>query len=147
MIDSRPRGELQQFKKEKPMNRTAHGLTSTDILNFRHRLETERREILRFLEEVEVERRQLTDDGPQDAVDLCVVSLSRENLFERGSQKRQLLSLINGALRRIEVGSFGECGGCGQHISRKRLEAMPWTRYCLHCQEEAEQVPVFERSA
>jgi DnaK suppressor protein len=129
------------------MNRTAHALTSTDILSFRHRLEAERQEILRFLDEVERERLELSGDGPQDAVDLCEVNLSRENLFERGSQKRQLLSLINGALRRIEAGSFGECSGCGQSIGRKRLEAMPWTRYCLRCQEEAEQVGVLERSA
>jgi DnaK suppressor protein len=129
------------------MNRTTQGLTSTEILNFKRRLETDRREVLRFLDEVEHERLQLTADGPQDAVDLCVVNLSRENLFERGSQKRQLLNYIDGALRRIEEGSFGECRGCGHYISRKRLEAMPWTRYCLQCQEGAEQVFSCERSA
>jgi RNA polymerase-binding transcription factor len=129
------------------MNRTTQGLTSTDILNFKRRLESDRREVLRFLAEVEHERRELTGDGPQDAGDLCVVNLSRENLFERGSQKRQLLNLINAALRRIEQGRFGECRGCGHFISRKRLEAMPWTRYCLQCQEGEEQVRAFQRSA
>ena len=123
-----------------------HKLTSTDVLNFKRRLETDRREVLRFLDEVEKEQLQLTGDGPQDAIDLCVVNLSRENLFERGSQKRQLLNLINSALQRIEEGSFGECRGCGHYISRKGLEAMPWTRYCLECQEGAEQAVTLDRS-
>jgi DnaK suppressor protein len=47
--------------------------------------------------------------------------------------------LIDEALRRLEKGDFGLCQLCGQPISRKRLDALPWTPYCINCQEKAEK--------
>jgi len=46
------------------------------------------------------------------------------------------LRLVNEALDRIEVGDYGLCLNCDQPIPAKRLEAVPWTRYCLKCQDE-----------
>jgi len=46
------------------------------------------------------------------------------------------LRLVNEALDRIEVGDFGICLNCDQPIPAKRLEAVPWTRYCVKCQDE-----------
>jgi DnaK suppressor protein len=42
---------------------------------------------------------------------------------------------VEGALSRIESGTFGDCLSCGQEISIKRLNAVPWSRYCITCQE------------
>ena len=39
------------------------------------------------------------------------------------------------SLTRINEGTFGECLNCGQEINAKRLEAIPWVRYCITCQE------------
>jgi DnaK suppressor protein len=47
--------------------------------------------------------------------------------------------MVDGALERIREGSFGECIACGDEINPKRLEAVPWTRHCIECQEKAEQ--------
>jgi RNA polymerase-binding transcription factor DksA len=41
------------------------------------------------------------------------------------------------ALARIEGGTFGLCENGGEHIDEKRLEAIPWTRYCAHEAEAA----------
>ena len=46
-----------------------------------------------------------------------------------------LLALVDAALKRISQGTFGMCLNCGQEIGGKRLEAIPWTRYCITCQE------------
>src|SRR5258708_29672092 len=46
---------------------------------------------------------------------------------------RQLLEMIDAALVRIEDGQYGKCIHCGQPILEKRLEAVPWARYCLRC--------------
>ena len=43
------------------------------------------------------------------------------------------------AVERIQHGSFGECAECGGDIEPKRLEAIPWARYCVKCQEAREQ--------
>jgi len=48
-----------------------------------------------------------------------------------------LLFQIKDALNRVEKGEFGECQGCGEVISLERLKAIPWTRHCIDCQDEA----------
>ena len=45
------------------------------------------------------------------------------------------MRLIDEALREITAGSYGECSHCGKPIQRKRLEAVPWARHCLDCQD------------
>ena len=48
------------------------------------------------------------------------------------------LALVRLALKRIDEGSFGECIHCGKTIGLKRLEALPWTPYCIDCREKIE---------
>jgi len=64
---------------------------------------------------------------------------NKEFLFSQSNNDRQLLNMVDGALARIREGSFGECVSCGKEINAKRLEAVPWTRHCIECQEKAEQ--------
>ena len=45
------------------------------------------------------------------------------------------LRLIEAALDRLNAGDFGTCLGCEEPIPRKRLQAVPWARYCVGCQE------------
>ena len=51
----------------------------------------------------------------------------------------RLLRAIEAAFSRIRQGTFGICETCHNAISRARLEAVPWTRYCITCQEKTEQ--------
>jgi DnaK suppressor protein len=46
---------------------------------------------------------------------------------------------IRSALNRIHEGTFGVCENCGGRIQAKRLEALPWARYCVSCQESLEK--------
>jgi RNA polymerase-binding transcription factor DksA len=50
----------------------------------------------------------------------------------------QTLSEVNAALQRIREGTFGACLECGGPISRGRLEALPYTPYCIHCAQEVQ---------
>jgi RNA polymerase-binding transcription factor DksA len=45
------------------------------------------------------------------------------------------------ALDRLDDGSFGICESCGQSIAPARLEAIPYTRYCVKCAEANDQTP------
>ena len=47
----------------------------------------------------------------------------------------KLLRAIENALTRIRQERFGICEGCGQPISKARLEAVPWARHCKDCKE------------
>lgn len=47
----------------------------------------------------------------------------------------QTLREVDQALERIDKGEYGVCEECGDPISIKRLNAVPWARRCLECQE------------
>lgn len=53
-------------------------------------------------------------------------------------------SLVSEALKRIEDGSYGTCTECDDPISERRLRAIPWAKYCIHCQEIADRTAVDE---
>ena len=44
------------------------------------------------------------------------------------------LEAIEGALRRLDDGTFGTCARCGRAIAAERLEALPWASHCIDCQ-------------
>jgi len=46
------------------------------------------------------------------------------------------LRLVEEALDRLNSGDYGFCLACDLPIPSKRLEALPWARYCVQCQEE-----------
>jgi len=52
------------------------------------------------------------------------------NLIEN---EEKIIEEVNAALERIEQGTFGQCEGCRQAIAAERLEAVPYTRYCINC--------------
>ena len=87
---------------------------------------------------VEQGRETIAEDA-QDTADQAVFSYQKELLFTRGTHDHGQLSLVKGALERLNEGSFGECVSCGNQIGPKRLEALPWTPYCIDCQEKIER--------
>ncbi len=82
--------------------------------------------------------RQTVADVTQDVADQAVSSYQKELLFTQGTSGHSQLSQIRLALERIDEGSYGECLQCGSTIGVKRLEAVPWTPYCIDCQEKIE---------
>lgn len=48
----------------------------------------------------------------------------------------KILQAIEGALRRIDAGTYGVCRDCGDPIAEARLNAIPWTRSCVSCKEK-----------
>ena len=49
--------------------------------------------------------------------------------------RSRMLKEIDRSLRQLDEGTYGLCEGCGEEISGNRLQALPWARYCLTCQE------------
>jgi DnaK suppressor protein len=115
-----------------------------EFSQFQQLLERQRDEILRSLARSNKEGRVLEEDYPQDLGDHSVTNLSRELLFQQSTHRRQLLRKIEVALERIREGTFGECTSCGEQISVRRLEAMPFAAYCRDCQESLERERVTE---
>lgn len=87
---------------------------------------------------VEQGRKTVAEDA-QDSADQAVFSYQKEFLFTRGTHDHGQLALVKSALERLKEGGFGECVQCGTQIGAKRLEALPWTPYCIACQEKIER--------
>ena len=50
--------------------------------------------------------------------------------------EEHLLKEIHDALGRIDEGNYGKCEFCGKEISEERLEAIPYARLCIDCEED-----------
>ena len=74
-----------------------------------------------------------------DPVDLAVRNYSKNVMLAVSENESRQVILINEALERIADEEYGACQNCEKEINPKRLEAVPWARYCLECQELVEQ--------
>jgi len=107
-----------------------------DVEKFRKRLvEIERDLVNRIGREVE-DARETNDEAPDDAGDLSVADEVTDEYLTEASTNTVVLEQVRAALRRIEAGTFGRCVVDGGPIEEKRLEAVPWTPYCVRHQQE-----------
>jgi DnaK suppressor protein len=105
----------------------------------RERLQKQRAEILDMYKQDLRAGQESADDGTEDIVDRANNAYNRELMFSLSDTERTTLLQIENALRRMEEGSYGRCANCGQNIHILRLEAVPWARFCIDCQELAEK--------
>jgi DnaK suppressor protein len=80
-----------------------------------------------------------TDDGIQDLADKAASAYSKELNFSLSDGERNLLMQIDEAFRRLDNATYGTCTNCGATIGDKRLTAVPWTPFCIDCQELQEK--------
>ena len=114
---------------------------------FTTRPETRQQELRRLVSRNVQDGRAADEQAAQDIADKAANSYTKEFLFHQSNNDRQLLQLVEEALARIREGSYGECVNCGNELNAKRLEAVPWTRYCINCQDKVEQGLLEESSS
>lgn len=114
-------------------------ISSQSVRRFKKRLLHQKHLLERSTLSVVEQGREAIAEDAQDTADQAVFSYQKELLFSRGSHDHGQLSLVKRALERLKEGSFGECAECGNQIGAKRLEALPWTPYCIDCQEKMER--------
>jgi len=107
--------------------------------SFKKRLEERQQALRRAVSRTEEDGRIADQESAQDIADRAASSYTKEFLFSQSNNERQLLQMVETALQRIREGVFGECVSCGNEINAKRLEAVPWTRYCIACQQKKEK--------
>lgn len=124
-------------------------LTAAEIRKLTATLLAKRNEILGSVNEMTSEalRRDRTDlsNMPLHMADAGSDTYEIDNTLGLMDSERRILSEIDEALGRIENGSYGICEGAGERIPKKRLEAIPWARYCIQCAGLAEKGRLPER--
>ena len=106
---------------------------------FRNKLVEKQRQLVEEVGKSAIYAQGQEDDSIKDLGDQANNAYNREFLFELGNGDRRLLKEVVSALRKIEEGSFGTCERCGEPIVEKRLEALPFARYCIDCQRLVEK--------
>src|SRR6476659_5686424 len=110
-------------------------MTKTEVNKFKKILETKQEELERIVRN----RDAITIEKSADALDEVQHAAERELAIRNLDRESNLLRNVRSALRRIEDGSFGTCLHCEEDISPKRLAAVPWTAFCIQCQEIADR--------
>lgn len=111
---------------------TIEGLSKTQMKRFREQLLAKAEEIRGGMRAGEA----LNSERMADPDDLAVQSHEEWIFLNRNSIDTMLLREIQESLLRMDAGNYGLCLECDEPISQKRLEAIPWARHCVRCQEE-----------
>jgi DnaK suppressor protein len=106
-------------------------MKEADVNKYRTLLMTERAAIVGRAPE----REELWIVPSNEQIETVQLAGQREFAARTLEREAKSLMLIGAALKRIEDGEFGICLDCEEPISAKRLAAVPWAAYCLHCQE------------
>lgn len=105
-----------------------------ELSHIKHMLEEERAEIVAQL----ASEQELDAENP-DRSDLAQAYDIRQRRQALREQAEEKLERINEALGRFEEGIYGTCLECGQQIPLPRLEALPFTRYCIACKQKQDK--------
>ncbi len=103
--------------------------------NYKKVLENKAEEVRRSMSAQKAAQVVSRLDVPSDEGDLSQQHHEEWIFLNRNTIDMKLLREISDALHRIETGQYGVCLECEEPISSKRLDALPWARYCVTCQE------------
>src|ERR1051326_329341 len=84
-------------------------------------------------------REDIAIEKTPDAIDEVQLAGERELAIRNLDRESALLRNVRLALGRIGDGSYGTCLHCEEEIKTKRLDAVPWAKYCIRCQEAADR--------
>src|SRR5271165_3695149 len=110
-------------------------MTKTELEKFKAILEAKKAELsnaVRNREDIAIEK-------TPDAIDEVQLAGERELAIRNLDRESNLLRNVRGALARMADGSYGICLHCEEEIKPKRLNAVPWTKFCIRCQEAADR--------
>ena len=101
-----------------------------------NKLLLEKRESL--LQLVQAARKSEKEGTTKEAPDLGDRALStviRDLSYQLSAAERDILRRVDDALDRIEKDEYGVCLACGNKVQIGRLDAVPWARHCIECEE------------
>jgi DnaK suppressor protein len=111
-------------------------MSKLNLKDLKKRLSDER---VLLIEKLKGNDLSIDDSETPDPVDLAVRNYSKNVMLAVSENESRQLAEVDEALTRIEDDEYGNCLNCEKPINPKRLQAIPWARYCLDCQELLEQ--------
>ena len=109
------------------------------IKHYQEKLNEKRRALTGVVTSTEDYEREAGQDVSQDPADIASNAYTKDLLFSQSTNERNILKLVEDALHRIEAGAYGYCAACEEEIQERRLDAVPWARHCIRCQDLQER--------
>jgi len=114
-------------------------LKGQKLEKFKQRLIAKRKELISEVRGSNVGSLETNTDGIQDIADQASSAYTKEFLLSIGDAERRMLRQVDEALDKIRQDTYGLCESCGEMINERRLEALPFARLCIKCQEKEEE--------
>src|SRR5476651_2191390 len=113
-------------------------MRAKELERFKKLLLSQKSELLNNTRKLLKEEAQHSPDDLADETDLAASEVNQSLTLRLRDRERILLLKIEGALLKIENGTYGTCDVCEEAIEPKRLEARPVATMCIACKEEQE---------
>jgi len=113
-------------------------MSTLDLTIIREILMEEEIALAADMQNEEEKLQQQKEENP-DQVDLADQRLHQEIVVSRLSLTNQRLTQVRAALKRLDDGKYGICARCGKNINPERLKVIPYTTFCVSCQEHFER--------
>lgn len=105
------------------------------VEKYKKLLVAKRAELLVRLQAARASEKEGPSEEAPDLGDRAISTASRDLKYRLTTGESDILRRIDGALERIEAQTYGECLNCGKKVLQGRLDAVPWARHCIDCQE------------
>lgn len=110
-------------------------MNKRQLARFRKELEAKRDELLDLVRSARASEQEGGDKEAPDLGDRALSTVIRDLSYQLSATERNIMRRIDEALDRIDRGQFGVCVECEKKVQIGRLEAVPWARHCIECQE------------
>lgn len=122
-------------------------MNKTEMKPFRKKLERQRMLLMgdiNHMEEEALNKNRQESSGDLSSMPVHLADVSSDNYeqeFTLGlmENKGEVLEEITRALGKMKNKGYGICEKCEKKIRKARLEAIPYARYCISCQESLER--------
>jgi DnaK suppressor protein len=113
-------------------------VSALDTQVFQERLLEERRRVVDAIDNIHAENPGSLGEETDETTfqdnhlgDIATATFDREMASSLEENSMHVLAEIDGALARIDEGTYGVCVRCGKPIGQERLEALPWATLCI----------------
>lgn len=107
--------------------------------HFKQKLLAMKEELIATLNERYNDAITLGTDGIQDMADEAYNIYNKNIMLGKVETDALKLQLVEQALARIENDTYGICIECEEEISTRRLEYVPFARFCTDCKSDLEK--------
>ena len=102
---------------------------------YRKQLMAKRESLLQLVKAARSSETEANDKEAPDLGDRALSTVIRDLSYQVTAKERDILRRVDDALDRIENNTYGICVSCEKKVQLGRLDAVPWARHCIECQE------------